>query len=567
MKVLRFVRLVFIIVITSLSLAACNEDSNSTAPIFYIDSSLEEGLIFGGEGGEQFIKFGCSMDWNLQISSPNNDMTWCTPSMTSGKAGNYNVKFTVTKNTDENERFVYVNIFAGTSTITFIITQHKKNTEDDVEKPTISLSQESFNVETRGGIIKVDVESNVQYMIQMPDIDWITEMTDNTKASNSHYFAISENPLLTDRNADILFVTQELDTLATVVIEQRANNFITVNSTEAGSLLGIIGAEHIEDVTGLKVIGDINGNDIVLIKRMTNLINLDLSQSRIVEGGVSYGKKDIHYTIPIYIDDEKHPQVDAYTENDIIGENMFENCNFKSIKLPNSSKKIDARAFKNCLLLKNVNIPKSVNYISWFAFYNCKSLDNVIFENEAKPGIGYNAFARCESLKNIDLPDGISEILRLVFAGCISLEEIKIPSNVTKLYQSLFAGCSSLEHVNMPNNITEIEYGVFSNCKSLKKIDIPKSITEIQGYTFYSCSSLETVIIPENTSAIKEYAFNKCTNLKEIHIKALPTTLKSIHETAFGEEVYTNATLFIPKKTWNDYFLTPLGYFDKYIEE
>lgn len=520
MKVLRFVRLVFIIVITSLSLAACNEDSNSTAPIFYIDSSLEEGLIFGGEGGEQFIKFGCSMDWNLQISSPNNDMTWCTPSMTSGKAGNYNVKFTVTKNTDENERFVYVNIFAGTSTITFIITQHKKNTEDDVEKPTISLSQESFNVETRGGIIKVDVESNVQYMIQMPDIDWITEMTDNTKASNSHYFAISENPLLTDRNADILFVTQELDTLATVVIEQRANNFITVNSTEAGSLLGIIGAEHIEDVTGLKVIGDINGNDIVLIKRMTNLINLDLSQSRIVEGGVSYGKKDIHYTIPIYIDDEKHPQVDAYTENDIIGENMFENCNFKSIKLPNSSKKIDARAFKSCLLLKNVNIPKSVNYISWFAFY-----------------------------------------------GCISLEEIKIPSNVTKLYQSLFAGCSSLEHVNMPNNITEIEYGVFSNCKSLKKIDIPKSITEIQGYTFYGCSSLETVIIPENTSAIKEYAFNKCTNLKEIHIKALPTTLKSIHETAFGEEVYTNATLFIPKKTWNDYFLTPLGYFDKYIEE
>lgn len=435
MKVLRFVRLVFIIVITSLSLAACNEDSNSTAPIFYIDSSLEEGLIFGGEGGEQFIKFGCSMDWNLQISSPNNDMTWCTSSMTSGKAGNYNVKFTVTKNTDENERFVYVNIFAGTSTITFIITQHKKNTEDDVEKPTISLSQESFNVETRGGIIKVDVESNVQYMIQMPDIDWITEMTDNTKASNSHYFAISENPLLTDRNADILFVTQELDTLATVVIEQRANNFITVNSTEAGSLLGIIGAEHIEDVTGLKVIGDINGNDIVLIKRMTNLINLDLSQSRIV-------------------------------------------------KLPNSSKKIDARAFKNCLLLKNVNIPKSVNYISWFTFYNCKSLDNVIFENEAKPGIGYNAFARCESLKNIDLPDGISEILRLVFAGCISLEEIKIPSNVTKLYQSLFAGCSSLEHVDMPNNITEIEYGVFSNCKSLKKIDIPKSITEIQGYTF-----------------------------------------------------------------------------------
>lgn len=215
----------------------------------------------------------------------------------------------------------------------------QKDVGDDVEKPTISLSQENFNVETRGGTIKVDVESNVQYTIQIPDVDWIIETIANTKVSNSHYFAISENSLLTDRNADILFLTQELDTLATIVIEQKANNFITANSTSPGSLLEIIGAEHIEDVTGLKVIGDINGNDIVLIKRMTNLIKLDLSQSRIVEGGVSYGKKDVNYTIPIYVDDGKYSQVDAYTENDIIGENMFENCNFKEIKLPSSLEK------------------------------------------------------------------------------------------------------------------------------------------------------------------------------------------------------------------------------------
>lgn len=368
MKVLRFIRQVLFFVITSLSFTACNKDSNSATPIFGIDSSFEKGLTFGGEGGEQSINFDCSMDWVLQISSPNNDITWCTPSITSGKAGSYNIKFTATKNTDENERFVYVNIFAGTSTIAFIVTQHKKDAEDDVEKPTINLSQESFNVETRGGTIKVDVESNVQYTIQIPDVDWITEVTTNTKASNSHYFVISENPLLIDRNANILFITQKLDTLAAITIEQKANNFITANSTSAGGLLGIIGADHIEDITGLKVIGDINGNDIVLIKRMTNLIKLDLSQSRIVAGGVSYGKKDILYTIPIYVSDEKHPQVDAYTENDIIGENMFENCNFKEIKLPNSCQKIDARAFKNCLLLQNVNIPKSINYISWFAF-------------------------------------------------------------------------------------------------------------------------------------------------------------------------------------------------------
>lgn len=100
-----------------------------------------------------------------------------------------------------------------------------------------------------------------------------------------------------------------------------------------------------------------------------------------------------------------------------------------------------------------------------------------------------------------------------------------------------------------------------------KKIDIPNTVIEIQGYTFAGCSSLETITIPENTSAIKEYAFKECTNLKEIHIKALPATLRSIHETAFSDEVYTNATLFIPKNTWNDYFLTSLGYFNKYVEE
>ena len=60
-------------------------------------------------------------------------------------------------------------------------------------------------------------------------------------------------------------------------------------STE-GTLLEKIGTSNIESIQSLKVSGNVNGTDILAIRKMTNLHILDLRDANIVDGGLSYYK-------------------------------------------------------------------------------------------------------------------------------------------------------------------------------------------------------------------------------------------------------------------------------------
>ena len=74
------------------------------------------------------------------------------------------------------------------------------------------------------------------------------------------------------------------------------------------------------------------------------------------------------------------------------------------------------------------------------------------------------AFAFCEKLISIDIPDGVTIIESYAFQGCISLTNITIPQG-----------------------ITSIEYGTFMDCKGLTRIEIPDSVKYIFSYAFAYC--------------------------------------------------------------------------------
>ena len=89
-----------------------------------IDSGIiSNGLSFGATEGEQSISFSVNADWTLSIASTTSGTTWCKASATNGNKGTINVKFTVSENTDYEDRSVSVTIKAGTVSKTFTITQ------------------------------------------------------------------------------------------------------------------------------------------------------------------------------------------------------------------------------------------------------------------------------------------------------------------------------------------------------------------------------------------------------------------------------------------------------------
>ena len=98
---------------------------------------------------------------------------------------------------------------------------------------------------------------------------------------------------------------------------------ITIKLEEAGTLPDRIGSSKKYKITNLKIIGEINGTDLRMIREMAGsyynygkLSVLDLSEAKIVEGG------DCYYD-------------DYYTYNDVIGSHAFENCySLTSLTLP-----------------------------------------------------------------------------------------------------------------------------------------------------------------------------------------------------------------------------------------
>lgn len=89
---------------------------------------------------------------------------------------------------------------------------------------------------------------------------------------------------------------------------------ITINLDKAGTLPNKIASSEMYKITNLKIIGEINGTDLKMIRKMAGSNNgklsvLDLSEAKIVEGGDCYSDN-----------------YNYHTSNDVIGDYAFEGC-------------------------------------------------------------------------------------------------------------------------------------------------------------------------------------------------------------------------------------------------
>ena len=175
--------------------------------------------------------------------------------------------------------------------------------------------------------------------------------------------------------------------------------------------------------------------------------------------------------------------------------------------------------FNNCNDITSVVIPYTVGDIS--GFNNCASLSNVDFSGGT---IGWYAFQNCDSLTSLDL-SGVSKIGKYAFSGCSGLKEIFIPESVTEIEALAFSGCENLEIIEASED--NKVYSSVNNCliktekRSLvlgcKTSVIPsKYVGEIGERAFYGCVGLTSIVIPSNVNVIDKEAFANCVDLTSV---------------------------------------------------
>ena len=71
-------------------------------------------------------------------------------------------------------------------------------------------------------------------------------------------------------------------------------------------------------------------------------------------------------------------------------------------------------------------------------------------------------------------------------AFCTSLKNITLPESVTEIGNMAFVICSSLTNITIPESVTEIGIGAFEWCTSLKKISLPKKV-KLGNNVFLGC--------------------------------------------------------------------------------
>ena len=183
-------------------------------------------------------------------------------------------------------------------------------------------------------------------------------------------------------------------------------------------------------------------------------------------------------------------------------------------------------------------------------------------------GIGDNSntcgsFTGFTALKDVQLPDGITEIPVCAFRNDANLEEINFPDSLNVIGEVAFRG-TKLKSINLREGMT-IGGGAFNGCESLKEVTIPKNIKlenmfetggagmQRPSVTFANCTGLEKIIIEDGSwlgdawnneitpNGIPDCFCLGCTSLKTVIIKG---NVEHIGEWAFNSSSLTDIYLY-----------------------
>ena len=170
------------------------------------------------------------------------------------------------------------------------------------------------------------------------------------------------------------------------------------------------------------------------------------------------------------------------------------------------------------LSVREVVIPDSVTEIGVCAFQGCGALETVTLPAGVTE-IGSDTFSACVSLSYIDLPDGLRSIGPAAFTWCDALTSVELPAGLRSVGQNAFRACAALASVTFAEGLESIGSGAFADCPSLASVELPDSLRSIGYGAFADCGALTSVTLGSGLADLGEGAFGWCGSLSRIDVR------------------------------------------------
>lgn len=620
MKKALFMLAMLTCIFASCSDGGSDEPSNPTPKPEEVKSEITldngivtNGLSFGVAQGEQSVSFTTNTNWTLSIAATTGGSTWCKASATSGSKGTANVKFTVTENTDYDDRSVSVTIKAGTASKTFTITQKGAD--------ALLVTTKKYEVAQAGGKIEVEVKANIEYQLEISETakGWISEASSRALKSYKHTFTIAANEEVEKREGEIIFKSG--DKVETVKVYQAGGAILLLTQDEytvsdAGEMITVEIKSNIEFGVQMPDVDwiddeassrgmsshtlnyyiapnegyDTRSAEIIFFDKNSDLQDtlkvIQAQKDAIVISQKTYEVKAEGETIEVKLSanvdfEITMPEVDwisqvesrALKEHTLyfkVAENEGEDSRSAEIVFVNKDSQLEEKiaisqqgTLPQAEITINVTEPGTLStHIENDRISTLTSLKIVGDLN----GDDFTIIDKMSSLKILDISDakivvgGSDWVLSNNCINCIDNKGI-IYYGPSSFGQGPVSGPFpiNVEYVYLPNNLTELKgyyklfysnyygdsldyYSVFSSYahygkgntgyyrSSLKYVELPNSLQRIMDASFMG-TSLTGIVIPEKVDSIGNYAFFNCESLENFVSNS--TKLDYIGEYAF----------------------------------
>ena len=207
---------------------SCGKDEVVTPEVSVIEGKVDyfsESMDFPSSGGSKILNFKSNVNWTLKVSETQGNVNWCKVSQYEGKAGTYSLAVIVEENTSYSDRNVVLVLQADNIVKNIIVNQKQNN--------SITLTTDRFEVDNSGGTIDVEVKSNINYSVDIPEQyqDWIRKApSTRSLSSKTLSFIIEENNEYDKREGEIIFSSN--DVTEKIKVYQKGSAILVLSANE-----------------------------------------------------------------------------------------------------------------------------------------------------------------------------------------------------------------------------------------------------------------------------------------------------------------------------------------------